>query len=225
MPRVAVARFPGTNCWEETVLALRRVSRLEAEAVWHLDYRWRSWDAVVIPGGFSYGDYGRAGLIASWSPLVDELREAVDNGIPVLGICNGFQVLVEAGLLPGALLPNSGGRFIARWLRVRFHNPRGPWLLAAAEDRAYSMPVAHAEGRYYAADTEALLRARPWAEYLENPNGSLENVAGIASRDGTVLGLMPHPERAVWAWQAPPGHTPGGLVVFESIAAALRGGW
>ncbi len=225
MARVAVAKFPGTNCEEETALAVKTHAGLEARVVWYTEYRWRDWDAVILPGGFSYGDYGRAGLIASWSPMVEQLREAADNGIPVLGICNGFQILTEAGLLPGALLPNSGGRFIARWLRVRVHNPRGPWLLAAEDGKAYSMPIAHAEGRFYAENPKALTAERPWLEYLENPNGSTMAVAGLGSRDGQVLGLMPHPERASWPWQPPPGHSADGLVIWRSIAEALRRGW
>lgn len=225
MPRVAVVKFPGTNCEEETALALRTHSGVEAKIVWHLDYRWRDWDAAVIPGGFSYGDYGRAGLIASWSPAVGELREAADNNVPILGVCNGFQILVEAGLLPGALLPNAGGRFVARWVHVRVHNPRGPWLLKAREGDVYSMPVAHAEGRYHVDDVSSVTADRPWIEYLENPNGSIASIAGVASADGAVLGMMPHPERAVWPWQPPPGHGTGGKMLFESIGLALKRGW
>ena len=222
--RVAVVKYPGTNCEEETTAAVEAAG-LRAAVVWHRELRWRGWDALVLPGGFSYGDYGRAGLIASWSPAVEQVREAIENGVPVLGICNGFQVLVEAGLLPGALLPNAGGRFVARWLRVRAHRPRGPWMLLLRDGGAYSMPVAHGEGRFYHPDPGALLRDRPWMEYLENPNGSTASIAGIASRDGLVLGLMPHPERAVWPWQPPPGHDTGGRPVFESLAKALREGW
>ncbi len=225
MPRVAVVKYPGTNCEQETALAVKEYARVEARVVWHLDLRRGGWDAFIIPGGFSYGDYGRAGLIASWSPATREIAEAAAEGAPVLGICNGFQVLVEAGLLPGALLPNAGGRFVARWLRVRVHRPRGPWMLLMREGEAYSMPVAHREGRFHAEDVDALLSSRPWLEYLENPNGSLRGVAGIASPDGAVLGMMPHPERAVWPWQPPRGYRPDGRLVFESLGEALRRGW
>ncbi|MET1129167.1 MAG: phosphoribosylformylglycinamidine synthase subunit PurQ [Thermoproteota archaeon] len=218
-------KFPGTNCEEETAYAVREVGGAEAHVVWHTELRWRGWDAIVIPGGFSYGDYGRAGLIASWSRALDEVREAADNGVPILGICNGFQILVEAGILPGSLLVNASGSFVARWLRVRVHNPRGPWLLLAEEGRWYSMPVAHGEGRYHADRIGEVLAQRPWLEYAENPNGSLNSVAGIGSRDGLVLGLMPHPERSSFPWQPPPGFEPGGRVLFESMAVALRRGW
>ncbi len=224
MPAVAVVKYPGTNCEDETAYALREVAGLSAAVVWHTEFRWRGWDAIVLPGGFSYGDYGRAGLLASWSRSVAEVREAADNGVPVLGICNGFQILVEAGLLPGALLPNMGGGFVARWLRIRVHNPKGPWLANASEGQVLSMPVAHGEGRYYVSDVEAATRGA-WLEYVENPNGSVAGIAGLSSGDGTVLGLMPHPERAVFPWQPPPGHGMGGRIVFESIATSLRKGW
>lgn len=220
-----MVKFPGTNCDEETAYMLREVAGVEAHVVWHTEYSWRSWDATVVPGGFSYGDYGRAGLLASWSPAAEQLREAAAAGSPILGICNGFQVLVEAGILPGALLPNESGRFIARWTRVRVHAPRGPWLLAAEEGMVLEMPIAHAEGRYYHPDPGSLLRDRPWLEYLENPNGSVANIAGLGSQDGAVLGLMPHPERAAHPLQTPRGRGTGGRVLFESIGAALRRGW
>ncbi|BES81812.1 phosphoribosylformylglycinamidine synthase I [Pyrodictium abyssi] len=225
MPRVAVLRFPGTNCDQETAYMLREVAGVEARVVWHTEYRWRDWDATVVPGGFSYGDYGRAGLLASWSPAARQLREAAENGAPILGICNGFQVLVEAGVLPGALLPNEGGRFVARWLRVRVHSPRGPWLLHVEPGAVLDMPVAHAEGRFYHPAPGELLRSRPWLEYLENPNGSVADVAGLASEDGAVLGLMPHPERAASPLQVPRGRRPGGHPFFTSIGEALRRGW
>ncbi len=226
MARVAVVKFPGTNCEEETALALREIAGVEAVIVWHEEFRWRGWDAVVLPGGFSYGDYGRAGLLASWSPAVEELREAVGAGVPVLGICNGFQVLVEAGLLPGGFLVNRGGGFVARWVRLRVHGPRGPWMAGLRDGEVLSMPVANAEGRWSAGGRAGeVLRGRPWLEYLDDPSGSEACVAGLGSSDGMVLGLMPHPERAVWPWQPPPCMEPGGRRFFESIGSALRRGW
>lgn len=225
MPRVAIITFPGTNCEDETKYAVERVTGFEAKIVFHEEFNPEGWDAVIIPGGFSYGDYGRAGLIASWSPVIEELKKSVEEGQPVLGICNGFQILTEAGLLPGTLLPNTSGRFIARWLKLKIHNPRGPWLALGNEAQTLYMPIAHAEGRYYHPSPEKLLADRPWIEYVENPNGSIMNIAGLASRDGLVLGLMPHPERAIEPSQTPYPFSPGGRLVFESLRFSLRRGW
>jgi len=226
MPRVAVLKFPGTNCEEETVYAVREISRVEAEIVWHEEFKWRMWDAVIIPGGFSYGDYGRAGLIASWSRASRELVEAADNGIPILGICNGFQVLVELGLLPGALTVNIDGVFHAKWVKVRINNPKGPWLVLAENGQIVEMPIAHGEGRYYHPEPHKIVVERPWIEYIGcNPNGSVASIAGLGSSSGEILGLMPHPERAAFDVQVPYPHTAGGKLFFESIGLSLRRGW
>jgi phosphoribosylformylglycinamidine synthase I len=224
LAKVAIIKYPGTNCEEETLYAVREVSKVYAEIVWHLEFRSKEWDAVIIPGGFSYGDYGRAGLIASWSRASSELIEASDNDIPILGICNGFQILVELELLPGSLLPNSNSKFIAKWVRVKVHNPRGPWLLLIENNSTLSMPIAHAEGRYYHNDINQILNIS-WLEYENNPNGSLNSIAGVANKEGNVLGLMPHPERASFPWQAPRGFDAGGRKIFESLGESLRRGW
>ncbi len=221
MPRVAVVKFPGTNCECETILALREVSRVEACLVGHEEFSWRGWDALVIPGGFSYGDYVRAGVVATWGRFADELREGVENGLPVLGICNGFQVLTEAGVLPGVLLPNECGCFVARWVRVRMIEPRGPWLGGYEDGEVVWMPVAHGEGRWWWSEEPR----GPKILYVDNPNGSRWNIAGVSARDGLVVGLMPHPERAAFPWQAPPRRSPGGRKLFEWLGVALRMGW
>ena len=220
MPRVAVVRFPGTNCERETLLALREVSRVDAVLVEAGSFDWRPWDAVVLPGGFSYGDYVRAGVMATWG-FADKLREGVENGLPVLGICNGFQVLVESGILPGALLPNECGCFVARWVRLRVVEPRGPWLGGYEDGETVWMPVAHGEGRYWWSSEPR----GPGLRYIDNPNGSRWGVAGVSARDGLVVGMMPHPERAAFPWQAPPGRSPGGRRLFEWAGFALRTGW
>ncbi len=221
MPKVAIIKYPGTNCEEETLYAVREISKLEGRIVWHSDFRAEDWDAIIIPGGFSYGDYGRAGLIASWSKASEEIRKAFEEGVPILGICNGFQILTEIGILPGSLLYNESARFIARWVRVRVHNPKGPWLSFVEDNEVLSMPIAHAEGRYYLNELREVT-AGPWLEYLENPNGSVGSIAGVSSKDGNVLGLMPHPERASFPWQAPRPFEPGGRKIFESIGYSLR---
>lgn len=222
MPKVAIMKYPGTNCEEETLYAVREISKLDGRIVWHSEFKAKDWDAIVIPGGFSYGDYGRAGLIASWSKASEEIRKAFEEGIPILGICNGFQILTEIGILPGSLLYNENARFIARWVKIKVHNPKGPWLSFVDDEEVLSMPIAHAEGRYYLNDLKDVTGG-PWLEYyLENPNGSISSIAGVSSKDGNVLGLMPHPERASFPWQAPRSFEPGGRKVFESIGHSLR---
>ncbi|MEM0352683.1 MAG: phosphoribosylformylglycinamidine synthase I [Sulfolobales archaeon] len=231
MPRVAVLKFPGTNCDEDVVKSFKEVApEVEATVVWHKDFKSvNDWDAVVIPGGFSYGDWLRAGAIAARSEAVARLSEAVARGIPILGICNGFQVLVEAGLLRGAFLPNEHGRFVCRWVRLRVERPRGPWLQLAEDGVEVHMPVAHGEGRYYVSSDEykELNSSYPIIRYIpeQNPNGSSYDIAGLGSRDGYVLGIMPHPERAVTPLLTPRGFRPGGELIFRSISRSLKSGW
>ncbi|WP_244403923.1 phosphoribosylformylglycinamidine synthase I [Pyrolobus fumarii] len=218
---MAIVKFPGTNCERETLEAVRRVARLDALIVRHDEFDWRAWDALIIPGGFSYGDYVRAGVMATWSKFSEALREGVENGLPVLGICNGFQVLTEAGVLPGVLLPNECGCFVARWVRLRIAEPKGPWLGGYEDGEIVWMPVAHGEGRWWGLEEPR----GPSLRYVDNPNGSRWDIAGVSVRDGQVVGMMPHPERAAFPWQAPAGRNPGGLKLFEWLGKALRAGW
>lgn len=229
MPKVAVIKFPGTNCDYDVAWALRVADGLEGEVVWYEDFRTGGWDAIVVPGGFSYGDYLRAGAIAARTKVMEKVADAVDEGVPVLGICNGFQVLVESGLLPGALLGNESGSFVCRWVKLRVERPKGPWMLLLEDGQELCMPVAHAEGRYFVdeATYSGELSHSPLLRYLKgfNPNGSLHDIAGVASPDGLVFGLMPHPERASEEVLVPRGYSPDGKLIFQSLATALRKGW
>lgn len=229
MAKIAIIKFPGTNCDEDVYHVLKNVIGLDAEIVWYREYTANTYDAVIIPGGFSYGDWLRAGAIAARSETLERIADDIARGAPTLGICNGFQILVEAGLLPGALLPNDSGKFVCRWVKVVVENPRGPWLSLARDGQVIDMPVAHAEGRYYI-DSEAYSRLLGRASILRyargwNPNGSLHDIAGIGSDNGLVLGLMPHPERASEPELVPRGFGAGGRVIFESLAHALKKGW
>jgi len=209
--RFGVVRFPGSCDEVDALFACRRFG--EAELLWHKDRDLRGVDAVVIPGGFSYGDYLRCGAIARFSPVMEAVTELAGDGGPVLGICNGFQVLCEAGLLPGALLPNVSLRFVCRQVEVVVENPDTPFTRACARGDRLSVPVKHTTGRYHGpglAAEQVVLRYAPG----HNPNGSQDDIAGVRNPAGNVMGLMPHPEHAV---DPLTGSVDGGRL-FESLA-------
>lgn len=197
--RVGVTLFPGSNCEHDVVEAVRALGG-DAEVLWHDEADLRGVDAVVVPGGFAHGDYLRPGAIARFSPVMGEVARFAAEGGPVVGICNGFQVLTEAGLLPGALHKNEGLKFVCRMATLQVVSTRSPLTSACAEGEVLRVPVNHFEGSY-ACDQRTLdeLRAedRIVLRYLDNPNGSLDDIAGICSEGRNVVGLMPHPERAV----------------------------
>jgi len=207
--KVAVIVFPGSNCDRDTQWALERVG-LKGELVWHTQSSLEGYGAVLLPGGFSYGDYLRAGALAKFSPVMGEVRRLAQRGYPVMGICNGFQVLTEAGLLPGALLANTNLHYTCKEVFLRVERDDLPFTTDYRRGQVLRMPIAHGEGRYYA-DGETLARLegeeRVVFRYVPgpgaatdspyNPNGSLGDIAGIVNEGGNVLGMMPHPERAV----------------------------
>ncbi len=212
-----VVRFPGSCDEVDALLACRRFG--DAEILWHRERNLRRVDAVVLPGGFSYGDYLRVGALARFSPVMEAVTEFARAGGPVLGICNGFQVLCEAGLLPGALLPNTGLRFLCRQVDVRVANADTPFTRACAREELLSLPVKHGAGRFYAADAdldELEANEQIFLRYADghNPNGSARDAAGITNAQGNVLGLMPHPEHAT---DPLTGSTDGGKL-FASVA-------
>ncbi len=186
----------------------------DAVTLWHAERDLKGVDAVIVPGGFSYGDYLRAGAIARFAPVMEDVIEFAHQGGLVLGVCNGFQVLCEAGLLPGALLPNVSLRFVCRQVGVEVLDADTPFTRACARGERLSVPVKHTTGRYYSPDpVHVLLRYAPG----ENPNGSQEDIAGVCNEQGNVFGLMPHPEHAV----DPLTGSTDGLRIFESIRAEL----
>ena len=229
--RVAVVRFPGCNCDFDAVGALRLVSGVKPGLVWHEDSAISSYDAVVLPGGFSFGDALRAGAIASRSPAMGRVARLAEKGVPVLGICNGFQILIESGLLPGALLRNSTLRFVCRWVTVKVENTNTSFTKGMKPSQILRMPIAHNEGRYFAQDREIerlSSEGRVVFRYCDesgratpssNPTGTLHNIAGISNKNGNVVGLMPHPERASEPILSPFGGADGRLV-FESLLRA-----
>ncbi|MBI3911988.1 MAG: phosphoribosylformylglycinamidine synthase subunit PurQ [Armatimonadetes bacterium] len=226
---IGVVIFPGTNCDQDTFHVLKEVLEQDVRYVWHAETDLQDLNAVVLPGGFAHGDYLRAGAIARFSPVMDAVRQMAEAGKPVLGICNGFQVLLEAGLLPGAMRRNEGQRFVCQFVHVRVENGDSPFLRACLRGQVLRMPVAHGEGNYYA-DPETLAGLNASGRILlryctpdgtvdpvANPNGSVENIAGICSAAGNVMGLMPHPERCS---EMILGSTDGRLL-FESVVRSL----
>jgi phosphoribosylformylglycinamidine synthase I len=206
--RFGVVLFPGSNCEMDCQHVLREVFSEEADLLWHKEERISGYDAIVLPGGFSYGDYLRTGAIARFSPIMKAVEGFANSGGLVLGICNGFQILCEAGLLPGALMRNRSLHFICKYVTIRVENEKTAFTHACSPEEILHIPINHNEGCYYAdpktlrelnAKRQVLFRyCGPQGEVSEgyNPNGSVENIAGIVNRAGNVMGMMPHPERA-----------------------------
>ena len=196
--RVGIVVFPGSNCEQDCDRALRSMG-CETEYIWHAETELPEIDIAVLPGGFAHGDYLRTGAIARFSPVMNAIQDFAGSGGLVIGICNGFQILCEAGLLPGALRKNAGLRFLCRWTEVRVENTRTPFTSTAQAGQVLRLPINHFEGNWFCdpETLESLHRSdRIVLRYVDNPNGSLDDIAGIANEDFNVFGLMPHPERA-----------------------------
>jgi phosphoribosylformylglycinamidine synthase len=227
--KIGVVVFPGSNCDHDALHALTEVVHTPAEFIWHQSQDLSGFDAVILPGGFSYGDYLRTGAIARFSPVMNAIARFARSGGLVLGICNGFQILCEAGLLPGALMRNHGLRFVCRHVHIRVETTATPFTSGAQSAQLLRVPIAHAEGNYVCdAATLADLKKNDQIVFrycapdgrldpAANPNGSLDAVAGICNRERNVMGMMPHPERAV---EAALGSVDG-LVVFRSLVQSL----
>jgi phosphoribosylformylglycinamidine synthase subunit PurQ / glutaminase len=198
--KVAVIQFPGSNCDRDTVHVLKDVIKLDAELVWHNEFKDGQYDAAVLPGGFSFGDHLRGGTIAAHSPATKAVTEMAREDKPVLGICNGFQILIEAGLLPGALLRNTSLKFICKWMTLRIESDETAFTSSLKKDLKIRMPIAHNEGRFYV-DENVLDRLEAESQVVmkyvdENPTGTSRAIAAISNERGNVVGMMPHPERA-----------------------------
>lgn len=196
----AVLVFPGSNCDDDCVRALDQVVGGEVDRVWHKDQDLSSYDLIVVPGGFSYGDYLRSGAIARFSPIVKSLEEEAAKGKTILGICNGFQILLEAGLLPGAMRENNSLKFTCKPCQLRIEDGSTRFTGEYKTGQVIDIPVAHREGNYFC-DEETLRsledNGQVLLRYVDNPNGSVADIAGIRNVEGNILGMMPHPERAV----------------------------
>jgi len=216
---IGVVVFPGSNCDRDVRWALEGCLGLTTRFLWHEERELSGIDAVVLPGGFSYGDYLRCGAIARFAPLLQAVRDFAANGGPVLGICNGFQVLTEMGLLPGALTRNRDLHFLCQPVDLVVSNPSSPWLQAYGLGETITLPIAHGEGRYQLAAEhldQLEQEGRVVLRYADNPNGSVGDVAGLTNAAGNVLGLMPHPENLI----DPLVGGIDGRALFESLARA-----
>src|SRR6266446_2968761 len=228
--KFAVIQFPGSNCDQDCVAGINSIEGLQADYVWHKETSLRDYDAIVLPGGFAYGDYLRCGAIARFSPIMKAVISDARTGKLVLGTCNGFQVLCEAGLLPGALVRNRSLRFVCEMVTLRLEVPDSPFTHGCPEGTVLRMPIAHGEGCYFA-DAQTLHdlnhnrqvimryaddRGRVVPE--ANPNGSIENIAGICNREGNVFGLMPHPDRACDARLG----SADGAKIFQSMMQTIE---
>ena len=226
--KFAVVVFPGSNSDYDAFYAASRVVGEQAELIWHKDTDLKGADVVILPGGFAHGDYLRTGAIARFSPIMAAVKAFADRGGPVLGICNGFQVLLEAGLLPGAMVRNDRIKFVSRMVAVRVDQTDTPFTVACAPKQVLHLPIAHGEGNYYAppdqleqleANRQVVFRYTNAAGDVgadSNPNGSLNSIAGICNRQRNVVGLMPHPERAS---ELPLGSADGRVVLASAVKA------
>jgi phosphoribosylformylglycinamidine synthase len=207
--KAGVIVFPGSNCDYDSYYALKDILGVNTEFIWHKETSLKGYDFIFLPGGFSYGDYLRSGAIARFSPVMQELIKRAGEGVPVLGVCNGFQVLTESHLLPGALMKNKNLRFICRHVNIRVEENRSEYLNGLTTGKILNIPIAHGEGCFYIDDDglkELYDNGQILFKYVDdngeptekaNPNGSVDNIAGVCNKKGNVIGMMPHPERAI----------------------------
>jgi len=231
--KFGVIIFPGSNCDHDAFWTIEQVAKQPVTFLWHDSEDLENCDAIIVPGGFAYGDYLRTGAIAKFSPVMQSVRKFADGGGLVLGICNGFQILLEAGLLPGAMLRNQRLRFLCRQVHIRVENTDTPFTCAARPGQILKMPIAHMEGNYFCDDAQLAELERNEQivfryvhpdgrdagpdDFDANPNGALHAIAGLCNRERNVVGLMPHPERAV---ESPLGSADG-LLIFRSMVESL----
>ncbi len=232
--KIAVIQFPGSNCDLDTVYVLKNIMHMDIDLIWHAYFKDSAYDAAVLPGGFSYGDHLRAGIIAAHSPAMQLIKDMVKEGKPVIGICNGFQILVESELLPGALLQNDCLTFVCKWVNIRTETSECVFTSNIKKGTVIRIPIAHGEGRYFNEDyilkelnenNQIIFR---YSDELgkvtldSNPNGAFENIAGICNLERNVLGMMPHPERASEPILSP-FVSDDGLLIFNSLKKFLEG--
>ena len=219
--RTGIVVFPGSNCDRDVHHVLNDVMGINAQYIWHTEESINQYDALILPGGFSYGDRLRAGVIAAQSPIVEAIKKKAQEGLPILGICNGFQILVEAGLLPGALVKNVKLQFSCKWLKMEVLNVNTPFTNMFSLNDEIAIPIAHGEGRFVI-DDDKLHELKQNNQIVfkykdQNPNGSTEMIAAICNKEGNVMGLMPHPERASEPILSPNQTKSNAGLIFHSL--------
>jgi phosphoribosylformylglycinamidine synthase I len=229
--KIAVIQFPGANCDLDALHVLNNVIGVQTDLVWHNHFKESKYDGVILPGGFTFGDYLRAGIIAAHSPAIDEARVMLKDGRPILGICNGFQILTESQFLPGALLRNDSLKFVCKWVQLRLENSNTAFTNKMAKNSILNIPVAHGEGRYFTDKLKELEEndqivfrysdSKGNLTEKANPNGSFENIAGVCNLEQNCVGLMPHPERASEVILSP-YNTDHGKLFFESMLEFIK---
>lgn len=223
--KTGIVVFPGSNCDRDVHHVLNDVMGINAQYIWHTKESIDDYDALILPGGFSYGDRLRAGVIAAKSPIVEAIKQKAHEGLPILGICNGFQILVEAGLLPGALVKNVKLKFSCKWLKMEVLNVNTPFTNMFKLNDEIQIPIAHGEGRFVIGD-DSLEELKQNNQIVfkykdQNPNGSTEMIAAICSKEGNVMGLMPHPERASEPILSPNQTSSNAGLIFRSLKKFL----
>jgi len=219
--RAAIIVFPGSNCDHDAYYVIQKILNKDVDFIWHKEGSLANYDFILVPGGFSYGDYLRAGAIARFSPIMEEVIQSAKRGIPVMGICNGFQILIESGLLPGALINNKDVKFLSQNVTLKVASTNSIFTQDLAVGQKLDMPIAHRQGNFFASD-DVIKKLQDDDHiaftYDNNPNGSMGNIAGIFNRNRNVLGMMPHPERAAESILG----SSDGLAIFESLVENMQ---
>lgn len=225
MAKIGITVFPGSNCDRDVYHVLKNILEVDVEFIWHQSSIGK-YDSIIIPGGFTYGDRLRAGAIAAHSPIMNRIIEMAENNVPILGICNGFQILVESGLLPGALMLNDSLKFVCKWTNTVVVNNNTPFTCLYREKQSLSIPIAHGEGKFVT-DPGSLENIHKNSQIViqytdSNPNGSMGNIAAICNTERNVVGMMPHPERGSDLDLVPAGYEGNSIMMFKSLLHYLK---
>ncbi len=226
MLKIGIAVFPGSNCDKDVYHVISNIFKIETDFIWHAKEKITGYDAIIIPGGFTYGDRLRAGIIAAHSPIIREVKRLGKEGTLILGICNGFQILVESELLPGALITNESLKFVCKWADIQVKNSTTPFTNEFTKGQVFKIPLAHGEGRYVISE-ERLKELKKKNQIVfsyqqDNPNGSFESIAGVCNEVGNIMGMMPHPERSCQREVRGFGLGNEAMKIFESLIKYLK---